>query len=61
CGIPSTSLQGYHTAPRGQSQITHAPDRRGLPPGCRVVGLHQIDGMPHRSQYARSSVMPTAR
>jgi hypothetical protein len=37
CGIPSTSLQGYHTAARGQSQIINAlvPSRAapGLPCG----------------------------
>ena len=30
---------------------------RGLPPGRRVVGLRQVDGMPHDSQRARSSVV----
>ncbi|MCA1705410.1 MAG: hypothetical protein LC808_19995, partial [Actinobacteria bacterium] len=25
CGIPSTSPKGYHTAARGQSQMTHPP------------------------------------
>jgi hypothetical protein len=35
--------------------------RRGLPPGCRVVGLCQIDGMPHESQRAKSSVILPSR
>jgi hypothetical protein len=30
---------------------------RGLPPGCRVVGLRQIDGTPHEPQRARSSAI----
>ncbi len=39
--------EGYHTAPRAQA----LPDRRRLVgmlrPGCRAVGLRQVDGMPH--------------
>jgi hypothetical protein len=31
--------------------------RRMLPPGHRVVGLRQIDGMPHNPQRARSSMI----
>jgi len=32
-GVPSTYLQGYRTAPRGQSQITHAPVPSTAAPG----------------------------
>jgi hypothetical protein len=33
CGIPSTSLEGYHTATRGQSLITQVPVSSRAAPG----------------------------
>ncbi|MCA1709531.1 MAG: hypothetical protein LC808_42135, partial [Actinobacteria bacterium] len=47
-GHPVDLLEGYHTPARGQSQMTHTPVLLRAAPGCRVVGLRQIDGMPHR-------------
>jgi len=41
-----SSLEGYHTATRGQSFVTSAGGGvEGLPAGGRVVGLRQVDGM----------------
>jgi len=39
--------EGYHTATRGQSSPDRVALRRGPPPGRRVVGRCQVDGMPH--------------
>jgi hypothetical protein len=55
CGVPSTSLKGYHTPARGQSQTAHVRLSRGLPPSWCVVGLRQVDGTPHGLPRARSS------
>ncbi len=54
---PHRSPKGYHTAARGQSQTTDALVASRAAPGCRVVGLRQIDGMPHEPQCARSSAI----
>jgi hypothetical protein len=43
--------------PRGRASRGFRRLRRGLPLGRRVVGLRQIDGMPHSFQRARSSVV----
>jgi hypothetical protein len=43
---PLDLLEGYHTPARGQRGRRTHQFCRGLPPSCRVVGLHQIDGMP---------------
>ena len=45
---PLDLLKGYHPAARGRARRRTDRFRRGLPPGCRVVGLRQIDGMPHQ-------------
>ncbi len=42
--------------PGGRARRRTCLFRRGLLPGCRTVGLRQVDGMPHESQRARSSV-----
>lgn len=55
CGIPSTSPRATTRRPGGRATRRHHRSRRGLPPGRRVVGLRQADGMPHQSQRARSS------
>ena len=47
--------------PGGRARRARHRLRRGLPPGCRAVGLRQIDGMPHDSQRARSSVVVRQR
>jgi hypothetical protein len=58
CGIRRPPM-GYHTTAQGQSHMTHAPVRRGLPLDRRAVGLRQADGMPHEPQRARSvTVLP---
>ncbi len=49
--------KGYHAAPRGRVPRGCRRLRRGLPPGRRAVGLRQVDGMPHVSQRARSSMV----
>jgi hypothetical protein len=46
-GIPSTSLRATTRQPGGRARSRRRRFRRGLPPGWRVVGLRQIDGMPH--------------
>jgi hypothetical protein len=47
-GVAPINLpEGYHTPARGQSQTRTRRFRRELPPGWRMVGLRQIDGMPH--------------
>jgi hypothetical protein len=52
---PIDPPEGYHTAARGRAGQCHAPVRSRAAPGCRVVGLRQVDGTPHESQRARSS------
>jgi hypothetical protein len=39
--------EGYHTAPRAQAWHDRRRLARSLRPGCRAVGLRQVDGMPH--------------
>jgi hypothetical protein len=56
-GIPSTSLKGYHMPARAEPDDARTGFHRGLPPGWHVVGLSQVDGMPHGSQRARSVIM----
>jgi len=43
--------------PGGRATRRTLRSRRGLPPGWRVVGLRQVDGMPHGPQRARSVVV----
>jgi hypothetical protein len=40
--------------PRGRARQRTQQFRRGLPLGCRAVGLRQADGMPHELQHERS-------
>lgn len=47
--------EGYHTTTRGQSCTRYVAVRRGLPPGRRVVGLRQVDGMPHEPRRGRET------
>jgi hypothetical protein len=56
-GIPSTSRRATPRQPGGRAGWRTHRFRRGLPPGWRVVGLRQVDGMPHSSPCARSSVI----
>lgn len=49
CGISSTSLKGYHTAARGQSETTHAP-----------VLVRAAPGLPCGRAGARSTRCHTA-
>ena len=55
--------EGYHTATRGQSSPDRVALRRGPPPGRRVVGRCQVDGMPHEPVVsgANPERMPHAR
>jgi hypothetical protein len=46
--------EGYHTPARGRAGRRTLRFRRGLPPARRMVGLCQVDGMPHGPQRARS-------
>ncbi len=48
CGIPSTSLRATTRQPEGRARSRTRRFHRGLPPGCRVVGL-TVDGMPHEA------------
>ena len=48
CGIPSISRRATTRQPGSRARSRTCRFRRGLPPGRRVVGLRQIDGMPHR-------------
>jgi hypothetical protein len=50
-------LEGYHTASRGQSQTTHAPVSLRAVPGIPRGRASPVDGIPHESQRARSSVV----
>jgi hypothetical protein len=45
--------------PGGRARRRTHRFHRGLPPGCRVVGLCQIDGMPHEPHRARSTPGPS--
>jgi hypothetical protein len=56
CGIPPTSRRATTRHPGDRTRRGTCRFRRGLPPGCRVVGLCQVDGTPHGSRRARSSV-----
>lgn len=47
CGIPSTSRRATTRHPGGRARRRRYQLHRGLPPGCRAVGLCQVDGMPH--------------
>jgi hypothetical protein len=56
-GIPPTSPRATTWGPGGRATRGRCRSHRGLPPGPHVVGLRQVDGMPHGSQRARSSVV----
>ena len=45
-----------HDDPGAELQEVHASVRRGLPPGRRAVGLHQVDEMPHEPGVRRARV-----
>ena len=45
--------EGYHTAPRAQAWQERRRLARSLGPGCRAVGLRQVDGMPHESRRGK--------
>jgi len=47
--------EGYHATARGQSCTRYVAVRRGLPPGPRVVGLRQVDGMPHEPRRGQDT------
>jgi hypothetical protein len=47
--------------PGGRAIRGHCRSRRGLPPSRRMVGLRQVDRMPHSSQRPRSSVVVRQR
>jgi len=47
--------EGYHAPARGQSWSSCVQERRGLPPGRRVVGLRQVDGLPHEPQRGQDA------
>lgn len=47
--------EGYHATTRGQSCTRYVGVCRGLPPGRRVVGLRQVDGMPHEPRRGRAT------
>jgi hypothetical protein len=51
CGIPSTSRRGYHARTRG-AELVEVESRavKGCAPEPRVVGLRQVDGMPHSAR-----------
>jgi hypothetical protein len=51
---PIALPKGYHALPRGQAWQARPAVRRMLPPGQRVVGLHQADGTPHNFPCTRS-------
>ncbi len=57
CGSPSTSQRATTRQPGGRAGQCTRRFRRGLPPGCRVVGRRQVDGTPHEPQRARSFAM----
>jgi hypothetical protein len=40
-------LRATTRQPRGRAIRRRSRSRRGRPPGCRVVGLRQVDGTPH--------------
>jgi hypothetical protein len=61
CGIPSTSRRATTRQPGGRAGRRTLRFRRGLPPAQRVVGLCQVDGIPHGPQRARSSVITLSR
>ncbi len=47
--------EGYHATARGQSCTGAWRLRRGLPPGRRVLGLRQVDGMPHEPRRGQDT------
>ena len=49
CGIPTTSRRATTRRPGGRAWQAGRRSRRGLPPSRRVVGLRQVDGMPHQA------------
>jgi len=51
CGIPSTSLKGYHDVPEAELDEARCGRVEGCPPGRRAVGQRQVDEMPHDSQH----------
>jgi len=61
CGIPSTSRRATTRRPGGRAARGRVTTRRGLPPGRRVVGLCQVDGMPHEPRRGRESTGRPAR
>jgi hypothetical protein len=54
---PVDLLEGYHAVPRGQAWQVGLVVGKNVALGHRVVGLRQIDGMPHKPQRARSSMI----
>jgi hypothetical protein len=47
CGIPSTWHSPTTRHPGGNLRQNRRVHRLALPPGCRVVALREVDGMPH--------------
>ncbi len=61
CGIPTTSRRATTRQPRGRAARGTVRVRRGLPPGRRVVGRCQVDGMPHQPRRGRKCTGRLAR
>lgn len=53
---PADLPEGLPHSIRGRARRRTYRLGRGLPPGCCAVGLCQVDGMPHESQRATSSI-----
>ena len=61
CGIPSTWCKPDPAAPRAQHPDQPPPILPSLHPGCRVVALGEVDGMPHPLHTSPSRARRTAR
>ena len=60
CAIPSTSQRATTRQPGARATRRTHRFHRGLPPGCRAVGLCQIDGIPHDPNAQDLSVTSAA-
>jgi hypothetical protein len=47
CGVPSIWRSPTTRQPGGSPRPNRCVRRLALPPGCRVVALGEVDGMPH--------------
>jgi hypothetical protein len=61
CGIPSIWRSPTTRQPGGSPRPNRCVRRQALPPGCRVVALGEVDGMPHPAHPGSAAAVLVAR